>query len=124
MELLVGIVLIVLALVVIMFGRALRRVIRKQERLWGSLDASGVQRGVDFLLRRGYDGGTARFSEDGTGFSVQFRKYINPNAAIGLEMQFPREPWSESHYSDVQAMLNRLASNGIGCRQMVSQPPK
>jgi hypothetical protein len=78
---------------------------REEARHWGSLDSAGVERGLALLLKRGYDGGFAVFLDRPSSRFVQFRKYINVDGSIGLEMHFPRTKWSEEYYSSVQSVL-------------------
>jgi len=83
------------------------QIYRSREDEWGRLDAAGVERGLNLLLKRGYDGAFAILTDVQSGRFVQFRKYILRQGHVGLEMHFPRAPWSEPYYSTVQSILRR-----------------
>lgn len=83
------------------------RASREREAQWGALDEHGVELGLALLLKRGYDGAFAIFTDRASGRFVQFRKYIDESGTVGLEMHFPRAPWSETFYSGVQTVLRR-----------------
>jgi hypothetical protein len=86
------------------------RIYRKRESAWGDLDHEGVERGLRLLLKRGYDGAFAVLTDQPSGLFVQFRKYIRRPGECGIEMHFPRAPWSEPYYVGVQLVLRR---NGV-----------
>ena len=87
---------------------ALIRTHRRIVRPWQCLDETGIERGLALLLKRGYDGGYGIFTDKQTARFIQFRKYIVNRGEIGLEMHFPRAPWSERFYREVPPLLNRL----------------
>jgi hypothetical protein len=83
---------------------------RERERLWNDLDAEGVKRGLDLLLKRGYQGAFAIVEHQKTGRFVQFLKYVDDAGEVGLEMHFPRADWSAAFYPKI---LTLLRSRGI-----------
>lgn len=97
---------IVIALLV-SFALATLRIHRRRMKEWNNLDREGVERGLEVLLKRGYDGAVAILTEPATQRFVQFQKYIGDQGTIGLQMHFPRAPWSEPFYSGVSEMLQR-----------------
>jgi hypothetical protein len=80
---------------------------RERLRHWTDLDTSGVRRGLEMLLKRGYDGGFVVLTEVGTDRFLQFRKYISAPGDFGIHMQFPRTTWSEQYYGDVLDLVQR-----------------
>lgn len=80
---------------------------RVQDETWGHLDEGGVHRGLSLLLRRGYDGATAIFTDRTSGSFVQFRKYIHAPGSYGIEMHFPKAPWSARYYTGVEDVLKK-----------------
>lgn len=99
---------VVTAVVVLGLAVFVRRAIvisHDRERHWGCLDGAGIQRGLQMLLRRGYNGAFAVVTDRPSGRFVQFRKYISAPGDVGLEMHFPRTEWSEAYYLAVQTTL-------------------
>ena len=56
------------------------------------------------LLRR-QAGATLVISDSASDRFVQFRKYVHSREHYGLSFDFPRAPWSEPYYRDLQARL-------------------
>lgn len=71
------------------------------------LNAGRIQSLVRTLLYRGFDGG-ALFVEDrsGTRF-VQLTKYVSSHEA-GIQLDFPRAPWSEPFYDRARSRMQEL----------------
>jgi len=84
-----------------------RQIHSLRNRAWSNLGVAGLERGLSILLKRGDDGGYVVFTEVATKRFIQFRKYIFDSGEVGLEMHFPRSPWSEPYYSEVQNLLRR-----------------
>jgi hypothetical protein len=101
--------------------RRVRRIQRERDREWGQLDADGIERGLAVLLKRGYDGAVAVLTDTETGMFLQFRKYVGPDE-VGLEMHFPRAPWSEPFYDGVQNVLNTFGVSFERVAMGVNQP--
>jgi len=100
------IALVVLAVFVLFVRRAIVTYrIRKTE--WECMDSVGMHHGLELLLKRGYDGAFAVFTDHRSERFLQFRKYIQANRQIGLEMHFPRALWSESYYADVLDLFGK-----------------
>lgn len=64
-----------------------------------------VKHKADRLLRRGYEGGFMIVSERQSDRFVQFRKYIHHRGEFGLELGFPRAPWSTKYYDRVLQLV-------------------
>ena len=101
---------ILIAIGIIAFGRGAAKIGRQRVALWSDLDAAGVKRGLDLLLKRGYDGAFAVFRHRETGRFIQFLKYVTPEGKVGLEMHFPRADWSAPFYPKV---LDALRQRGV-----------
>jgi hypothetical protein len=109
------------ALVVVLLGSlalATIRIQRQRLREWNSLDQEGVERGLRLLLKRGYDGAFAIVTEPTTQRFIQFRKFIGPSGTMGIQMHFPRAPWSEPFYSDISELVQR---RGVSAQRTVVQ---
>ena len=98
------------ALVIALFTASARKTVKaNQERIkaWSNLDVSGVKRGLDLLLTRGYQGAFAIFEHKETARFVQFLKYVDEHGNVGLETHFPRAEWSAAFYLEVVDLLRR-----------------
>ena len=62
---------------------------------------------LETLLRRGHNRAFIIITDVPTDVFVQFAKYIRPEREIGLQLGFPRAPWSESFYERLQSFLDR-----------------
>jgi hypothetical protein len=89
-----GLALILFVPVAVVIWRVIQ-IRRETERQWENLDANGIHRGLEMLLKRGYDGGFAIVTEQGIDRFLQFRKYIRAPGDFGIHMHFPRTTWSE-----------------------------
>jgi hypothetical protein len=98
--------LVIGAFIVVAF-RAQRRGVARLLESHRSLNLFGLQRELQMLLKRGYDGGFVVFSDENTDWFVQFRKYIRDSQAVGLEMHFPRSSWAEPFYQNIKEVLER-----------------
>jgi hypothetical protein len=66
---------------------------------------AGVKQKADVLLRRGYESGFMIVSDRQSNRFVQFRKYIHRKGEFGLELGFPRAPWSTKYYDRVRQLI-------------------
>lgn len=62
---------------------------------------------LETLLRRGHDRACIIITDIPTDAFVQFAKYVRPGRETGLQLGFPRAPWSEPFYERLQAFLER-----------------
>lgn len=53
------------------------------------------------LLRRGFSDGYLIISHIRSKTFIQFRKYILKKGEYGIELSFPKAPWSEKYFSDL-----------------------
>jgi hypothetical protein len=87
--------------VILMFGAVLYVIgasYLRWKRLYDNLKAGDLKTVADLLLRSGREGGFIVITEKGSGRFVQFRKYIHRKGEFGLELGFPKAPWSETYY--------------------------
>jgi hypothetical protein len=63
------------------------------------------------LLRRGSNGAALIITDPATDRFVQLRKYVHSKDQYGLSFDFPRAPWSEPYYQELQG---RLDTNHMG----------
>jgi hypothetical protein len=68
------------------------------------------------LLRRGQPGAALVITDSATDRFVQLRKYVYAQEHYGLSFDFPRAPWSEPYYRELQARLE------TGHMEFVLQP--
>lgn len=73
-----------------------------------------LKRCLDILLRRGYDLGFVVFEMPGDQRFVEFSKYVRDPQNRGVQLDFPRSPWSEPYYEQVKSLLE-----GRGIRYQV-----
>lgn len=73
----------------------------------GLLTLADVRAQADLLLRRGYEGGVMIVTDVPSDRFVQFKKYIHRKGEFGLELGFPKAPWSLSYYDDVVTLVER-----------------
>ncbi len=66
---------------------------------------------LDALLKRGHNGAFLRIEDMDSEKFLQFSKYIQPNRRIGLELSFPKSPWSEPYYQELKSFLRRQHIN-------------
>lgn len=59
----------------------------------------------DALLKRGYNGGFIIIEDMNSERFIQFAKYIKKKGEIGLELSFPKAPWSEVYYEKFKQWL-------------------
>ena len=59
------------------------------------------------LLKRGYDGGFLLINISNTKRFLQVRKYINAPGKYGIELAFPKAPWSIPYFDSVCALCDR-----------------
>lgn len=60
---------------------------------------------LEALLKRGYDGGFIIIEDMKSDKFVQFGKYVKEKGNIGLELGFPKAPWSETYYDNFKGFL-------------------
>lgn len=77
-----------------------------------------LQRCLDILLQRGYDLGFVVFEIPGDQRFVEFSKYVRDQNNRGLQLDFPRAPWSEPYYEQVKSLLE-----GKGIAYQVEDTP-
>jgi hypothetical protein len=75
---------------------------------------SELRRCLDILLQRGYDLGFVVFEMPGDQRFVEFSKYVRDAQNRGVQLDFPRSPWSEPYYEQVKSLLE-----GKGIRYQV-----
>jgi hypothetical protein len=64
-----------------------------------------VKANADRLLRGGAEGEFLTVTDPESERFVQFRKYVHGKDELGLELGFPRAPWSEKYYDDVLKLV-------------------
>ena len=99
-----SILIAVAALVVWIAVRAIH-LHRDIQRRWSNRDESGIEEALTILLNRGRTSAFVIFTDADTDLFVQFRKYGDKRGEAGIEMHFPRAPWSEEYYDRVQRVL-------------------
>ena len=77
-----------------------------------------LQRCLDILLQRGYDLGFVVFDIPGDQRFIEFSKYVRAENNRGVQLDFPREAWSEPYYEQVKSLLE-----GKGIRYQVEDTP-
>ena len=77
-----------------------------------------LKRCLDILLQRGYDLGFVVFEIPGDQRFVEFSKYVKVAKNRGIQLDFPRAPWSEPYYEQVKSLLE-----GKGIRYQVEDTP-
>lgn len=77
-----------------------------------------LQRCLDILLLRGYDLGFVVFEIPGDERFVEFSKYVRDQHNRGVQLDFPRAPWSEPYYEQVKSLLE-----GKGITYQVEDTP-
>ena len=77
-----------------------------------------LQRCLAILLQRGYDLGFVIFEMPGDQRFVEFSKYVRDPHNRGVQLDFPRSPWSEPYYEQVKSLLE-----GKGIRYQVEDTP-
>ena len=77
-----------------------------------------LKRCLDILLQRGYDLGFVVFEMPGDQRFVEFSKYVRDPHNRGIQLDFPRSPWSEQYYEQVKSLLE-----GRGIRYQVQDTP-
>jgi hypothetical protein len=80
---------------------------------------SELGRCLDILLQRGYDLGFVIFDMPGDQRFLEYSKYVKDQHNRGVQLDFPRAPWSEPYYEQVKSLLE---GKGIGYR--VEDTPK
>lgn len=103
LALIVGLVVVVVStILVVAVIRARRRAEHDDNRTLGEVRAY-----LETLLRRGHNKAFIIITDIPTDAFVQFAKYVRPEREIGLQLGFPRAPWSEPFYERLQAFLER-----------------
>jgi hypothetical protein len=77
-----------------------------------------LQRCLAILLHRGYDLGFVVFEIPGDQRFVEFSKYVRDPHNRGVQLDFPRSPWSEQYYEQVKSLLE-----GKGLHYQVEDTP-
>lgn len=67
---------------------------------------SQLQKPLDELLRRGFDGGTLVVEHVATEKFLQFRKYISCEGVYGIDMYFPEVDWSQEFISSFRRVCS------------------
>jgi hypothetical protein len=78
-----------------------------------------LQRCLDILLQRGYDLGFVIFEIPGDQRFLEYSKYVRDQQNRGVQLDFPRAPWSEPYYEQVKGLLE-----GKGIGYQVEDTPK
>jgi hypothetical protein len=70
-----------------------------------NLALSQVKTHLEALLKRGYNGGFIIIEDMHSDRFVQLAKYIKKKGDIGIELSFPKAPWSEQYYGKFKEWL-------------------
>jgi hypothetical protein len=74
---------------------------------------------LDILLQRGYDLGFVVFEIPGDQRFLEYSKYVKDQHNRGVQLDFPRAPWSEPYYEQIKGLLG-----GKGIGYQVEDTPK
>lgn len=90
----------------------------RQNEQMGEVGLSDLQRCLEILLQRGYDLGFVVFEIPGDQRFLEFSKYVRDQDNRGVQLDFPRAPWSEPYYEQVKSLLE-----GKGIAYQVEDTP-
>jgi len=78
---------------------------RRTMRQYRTVPAEELPAHLRRLLTRSSDGDFLVITDPDTDRFIQLRKYIHSPGQYGLSLDFPRAPWSERYYHELQARL-------------------
>jgi hypothetical protein len=102
---------VVLAAILIGLFVAIRTVVRvwtaarRSFSQYRTVSADALTAYIGRLLRGGQAGTALVITDSATDRFVQLRKYVHSQEHYGLSFDFPRAPWSEPYYRELQARL-------------------
>ncbi|RWX51695.1 hypothetical protein VU01_10971 [Candidatus Electrothrix marina] len=70
-----------------------------------------IEKAIEDLLIRGYDGGFLIIDVSGTDYFIQLRKYILASGNYGIELSFPKAKWSEFFFTALVAYCDKAQIN-------------
>jgi hypothetical protein len=111
------ILIIIFGVAAVLAGIFLYRRPRPVEHL-EEIGLGDLQRCLDILLQRGYDLGFVVFEMPGDQRFLEFSKYVRDAKNQGVQLDFPRAPWSEAYYEQVKSLLE-----GKSIRYQVEDTP-
>lgn len=79
-------------------------------------NVSQLQKPLEELLKRGFDGGTLVVEHVKTEKFIQFRKYISSQGVYGIDMYFPEVDWSRKFISSFRKICS---SEGVEIEELM-----